>query len=187
MKTANRKFIMPITKQTIAIIGADSHTGSVVAKNIAGGNYRLLLFSDDVSNVQPLAEEIMQSDSSADIDIDVRDCQFEACWEADIIFMAIPYSDYKPVAKKIKKVATQKIVISISSETGATEKLHRLLPNSKIVKIFNADFTQPIINHEQAKVTISGDNAKAVEIVSELLKTAGFAPTVTENLETVRI
>ncbi len=184
---------MPITKQTIAIIGADSNIGSSIAKSISGDNYRLLLFSDEVSSVQPLAEEITQSDSSADVD--VRDCQHDACWEADIIILTVPYRAQKEVVERIKDVATQKIVISmpasisetgdpatVSWKIGATGELQERLSNSKIIKIFNTDFTCPVIEGKRADAFIAGNDEEALETVSELVKTAGFNPVVAGDL-----
>lgn len=168
---------MPITKQTIAIIGADGDIGSIMAKRISGDNYRLLLLSKDISNVQPLAEEITQFNSSADID--VRDCKHDACWEADIIIMVVPYSAQEEVAEIIKEVATQKIVISISSEINAANELQTLLPNAKIVKIFNTDFTQA---GKRVDAFIAGNNDEALKTVSELIETVGLNPVVAGNL-----
>lgn len=51
---------MPITKQTIAIIGAGGSMGSAIAKHIAGGNYRLLLFDKAPERLDSLAEEISE-------------------------------------------------------------------------------------------------------------------------------
>src|SRR5699024_4457955 len=127
---------MPITKQTIAIIGAESTMGSALAKSIPGGNYRLLLISKDITRVNSLAEEIRSAHTSADID--VMDCQYNACWEADIIILAIPYHSRKEVAQIIEEVAIQKVVLGIdhptygvdeesanSSKTTTTRKLQK--------------------------------------------------------------
>ncbi len=185
---------MSITKQTIAIIGAGGSMGSAIAKSISGDNYRLLLFSNDISKVQSLAEEIRQAGSSSDID--ERDCKHDACWEADIIILAVSYSMQKEVTEQIKDVATQKIVISTanptnevlgqletSSETSAAEELQKLLPNSKIVKVFNTDFTQWT---NQDDVFIAGKDEEALKTVSELVETAGFNPVVSSDLSVSR-
>lgn len=188
---------MPLTKQTIAVIGADSDMGSVIAKSISGGNYRLLLLSKDVSNVQPVAEDIIQSSSSADVS--VMDCQYNACWEADIIIIAVPYSDQEELAEKIEKVATQKIVITFvdpvnktidgsvtSREMEAAEELQEWLPNSKVVKISGTDFTQSITEGKRADMIIADGEEYVWESVSELLQAAGFIPILAGDLSTSR-
>ena len=182
---------MPITKQTVAIIGADSPKGSNIAKSICQDNYRLLLISDDISKIQPLAKEITQTNASSDID--VRDCQFDACWEADIIVMAVPCRAHEEVAGIIEKVATQKIVISTANRTNeaseeleisagarAAEKLQNLLPNSKIVRAFNTvtavDFNLIDADRKPIDISIAANDEEALKIVSELTETAGFNP-----------
>lgn len=188
---------MPITKQTIAIVGAGSAIGSNIARSICAGNYRLLLISDDISAVRPLAKGLLQSDATADIG--VMNCQFDACWEADIIIMAVPYSAYEKVAAMIKKVAAQKIVIGTanpanqdldeleaSSQPNVAEELQQSLPNSKIVEAFNtvasAAFDLPDDDRKQVDVSITGDNDEALKTVSELVRTAGFNPAVARSL-----
>jgi NADPH-dependent F420 reductase len=189
------------TKQTIAIIGADDNMGSAIAKSIAGGNYRLLLFANEADKLKSTIDEVKQLNSSADIE--TIDCQYDACWEADIIIPAVPYKAEKEVAERIKEVATQKIVISManpfnqtfddlvtSADTSAAEELQKLLPNSKVVKAFNttfaADFTQPVISGEQVDVFIAGDDEEALEIVVELVETVGFNPIVAGDLSVSR-
>src|SRR5579875_2864223 len=133
------------TKKTIAIIGATGKMGSAIAKNLSKGNYRLLLFANSQEKAQKLANEIKKENPIADIDC--SGCPFDASWEADIIIPAVKYNVEKEVAKKIKDVATQKIVVSISnplnenfdglitaSDSSAAEELQDLLPNSKVVK-----------------------------------------------------
>lgn len=189
------------TKKTIAIIGASGNMGSAIAKNIAKEHYRLLLFAQQEAKVQKLANEIKKANPGADVDH--VGCPFDASWEADIIIPAVPYQIEKEVAEKIRQVATQKIVISISNPlnenynglttpptTSAAEELQNLLPDAKIVKAFNTvfagDFEQPVIEGKQADVFIAGDDEEAVQTVSELVSTAGFNPVIAGNLSVSR-
>jgi hypothetical protein len=80
--------------------------------------------------------------------------------KGDIIIAAVPYSAEKNVAKTIRKVSNQKIVVSISNPINKTfdglatqlgsaaEELQTLLPNAKVIKAFNTtfadDFNQPL-------------------------------------------
>src|SRR5215208_7186135 len=101
------------TKKTIAIIGASGNMGSAISKSLAKSGYRLLLFAHNAGKVNALIKEIKDSTPSADIEY--RSCPLDASWEADIIIPAVNYGVEKEVAAKIREVATQKIVISISN------------------------------------------------------------------------
>ncbi len=186
-----------ITKQTIAIIGATGSMGSALAKSLAKGNYRLLLKANNQDKLNTLISEIVSTTASADVESVV--CTTEASWEADIIIMAVPFSAEKETAAKIKKVANQKIVISIANPlnetydglvtapgTSAAEELQKILPNSKVIKAFNtsfaANFSTPVIDGKQTDALIAGDDEEALQTVSELVTTAGFNPIIAGNL-----
>lgn len=188
---------MPITKQTIAIIGAGGNMGSAIAKSIAGGNYRLLLFDRKPEQLGELHEEILQTHPEAELES--MNCPHESSWEADIIILAVPHGAEKELADKIRDVATQKIVISIANPvnedfdglttepgTSAAERLQEWLPNSKVVKTFNttfaADFEQPVIDGKQADAFIAGNDEQAIHTVTELVETAGFNPLIAGDL-----
>ena len=189
------------TKQTIAIIGATGNMGSAIAKSLSKGNYRLLLFANDQEKVLKLAGQIKSESTSADVE--ELACAVQASWEADIIIAAVPYQAEREVADKIREMANQKIVISIANplndsfdglvttpDTSAAEELQKLLPNSKIVKAFNttfaADFSSPVIDGKTADAFVAGDDEEAVQIVSELVLTAGFNPVIAGGLSVSR-
>jgi NADPH-dependent F420 reductase len=189
------------TKQTITIIGAAGNMGAAISKSLSKGNYRLLLNARDQEKVQSLANEIRNVSPSADVE--EIDCNYNACWEADIIITAVPYQAQKEVAEKIREVANQKIVISIANplnetynglvtapDTSAAEELQKLLPHSKVVKAFNttfaADFATPVIDGKQVDAFIAGNNEEALQTVSELVSTAGFNPIIAGDLSVSR-
>jgi 8-hydroxy-5-deazaflavin:NADPH oxidoreductase len=189
------------TKQTIAIIGATGSMGSAISKSLAKGNYRLLLKAGNQDEIDQLIDEIVKTTPQAEVEGIA--CSKEACWEADIIIAAVPYSAEAEVAERIREVANQKIVISIANplnetydqlvttaDTSAAEELQKLLPNSKVVKAFNttfaADFSNPVIDGKQADAFIAGDDKEALETVSELVNTAGFNPVVAGGLSVSR-
>ena len=189
------------TKKTIAIVGATENIGSAIATSLAKGNYHLILMSKDSEKLSKLKSNLLK-DEGKEI-IASNDCMREACWEADIIIVATPYEAQREVAEKIREVATGKIVISItnplnkeyndvvtSPNTSAAEELQRLLPDSKVVTTFNttfaADFISPVIDGKRMDAFIAGNNSDAVSVVSDLVKSAGFNPTVAGDLSISR-
>jgi len=188
-----------MAKKTIAIIGATEIMGAAITKNLSKGNYRLLLFGHDREKLEILAEEIKEISPAADIEC--LGCLVDASWEADIIISAVPAGAEKEIAKMIKDVATQKIVISIpepinisgsyiSMDTSAAEELQKLLPNSKVVKTFNAadaiDLTLALADGKQIDSFIAGDDKEAVQAVKEIVSNAGFHPIIAGELATSR-
>lgn len=190
-----------ITKQTIAIIGASGNMGSALSKSLCKGNYRLLLFANDKDKAEALVKDIKSSSTSSDVE--ALECPTDASWEADIILLAVPYDDEKEIAAKIKKVANQKIVISIANplnktynglvtapDSSAAEELQKLLPHSKVVKAFNttfaADFATPLIDGKQVDAFVAGNDEEALQTVSDLVKTAGFNPIAAGDLSVSR-
>jgi len=189
------------TKQTIAVIGASGNMGYAITRSLSKGGYRILLCSDEQQKAVTLANDIKNNNTTADID--AIDCSGQAAWEADIIVLAVPYAAEKEIAARIKEVATQKIVISISNPlnetfnglvtspgTSAAEELQALLPNSKVVKAFNttfaADFATPVIDGKQVDAFIAGNDEEALNTVSELVTTAGFNPIIAGDLSVSR-
>ena len=190
------------TKQAVVVIGATGKMGWAIAKTISKGNYRILLFSTDPLKVQVLLNDIISENSSADVEI--VDGALEACWEADIIIVAVPYTSEKDIAEIIRKVINQKIVISVSNPlnesytglttmpgTSAAEELQKLLPHAKVIKAFNTtfanDFAKPFINGQQLDCFIAGNDEDALEIVYDLVKVTGFNPVIAGDLSVSRI
>jgi len=195
------RYGMNHTKQTIAIIGASGQMGAALSKALARGPYRLLLKSGRQEALSHLVNAIQKDTPAAEVE--GTTCPTDASWEADIIILAVPYAVEKEIAGRIREVANQKIVISISNplnssydglvtapETSAAEELQLLLPHSKVVKAFNttfaADFSQPLIGGQQADAFVAGNDEAAVQTVSELVATAGFRPIVAGALPVSR-
>ena len=93
---------------------------------------------------------------------------------------AIPYGAEEEVAKKIKEVANQKIVISISNTlnetysgliialgTSVAQELQKLLSNSKVVKAFKtrfaADFSISVMDGKQVDTFLAGNHETALQ------------------------
>ena len=189
------------TKKTIAVIGATGDMGCAFVKALSNSNYRLLLMSRDKNKVGKLSANLKEKNPAADVEF--VECEREACWEADIILMAVPYEAEREVAEKIREVTTQKVVIDLSNplnekydrlitapDTSAAEELQKELPNSKVVKAFNTifstDFTQASEESKQIKTFIAGDDQEAVQTVSDMATAIGFEPVVCGSLSASR-
>lgn len=175
--------------------------GSAIAKSLAKGNYRLLLKSGRQDELEKLTKEI-QSENK-EVDLEPMVCPKDASWEADIIIVAVPFGSEKEVAEKIREVANQKIVISISNplnetynglvtspDSSAAEELQKLLPHSKVIKAFNttfaADFSKPVIDGMKVDAFIAGNDEEALSTVSEIVRSAGFNPIIAGDLSVSR-
>lgn len=188
-------------KQTIAIIGATGNMGSALAKSLARGPYRVLLFGRDAEKLAALAGTIQSTHPGAEVE--AIGCPVDAVWEADIIIPAVPFNAEGAVVEKIRPVATGKVVVSIANPlnesydgmvttpgSSAAEELQHLLPHAKVVKAFNttyaADFGQPVISGQPVDAFIAGNDNEAIDIVKGLVKTAGFNPVVAGDLSVSR-
>jgi predicted dinucleotide-binding enzyme len=168
-----------MSKKTIAIIEATGNIGSGFAKKLAKGNYRLLLFAHESKKLNSLAEEIRMQTPT--VDLDCMGCVAEASWEADIIISAVPPDEEQEMAKKIEPFANRKILVSISNEKnyslinskgiGETKRLQKLLPGTKVVKLFNISFDA---NGIQNLPFITGNDEETLKMVKEILGIAGF-------------
>ncbi|HEX6915448.1 MAG TPA: NAD(P)-binding domain-containing protein [Chitinophagaceae bacterium] len=189
------------TKQTVAIIGAGGNMGAAISGALAKGNYRLLLIGNNPDALDKTAAGIKNNVASADVE--AIGCPADACWEADMIILAVPFHAEKEIAAKIREVANQKIVVSIANPlnetfnglvtepgTSAAETLQELLPHSKVIKAFNttfaADFASPVIGGEKVDAFIAGNDDEALQSVKELVETAGFNPVIAGALPVSR-
>jgi predicted dinucleotide-binding enzyme len=179
------------TKSTIAIIGATGRMGSMLAKGLAKGNNRLLLFARNGARLLDLAHAIRNENKT--VDLDCVECAADASWEADIIILAVPFSEEHKIAAKIRAVATQKIVVSISNpghhhaaDQSGAEMLQDLLPYSKIVKAFNTiGASELLVSSNVGKAMdslIAGDDDEANNIIAALVETIGLKPVIVGRL-----
>ncbi len=163
------------TKQTIAVIGAECDKGMAIIKALSRGNYRFLLFSEEAGRLNDLMQSIQTV--SPGLDIEELKCTTDACWEADIIFLAVPFAELEEVASNIRNVSSQKIVILLSSadqgDSGykkALTQLQSLLPHSKIISThLDSDIT---------KALIEGTDEESLQFVAEIIQEAGIVPVV---------
>lgn len=113
------------TKKTIAIIGALEEKGREVVQYLAKEDYHLLLFYKET-------EDPAQKQTDNSPGMEWISCPVEACWEADIVVLAIPSEEQEEVVSGIKTVLTGKPVIDVRNEVNAVKELETSLPHSKI-------------------------------------------------------
>ncbi len=170
------------TPQTIVIIGA-GNKAKAITSGLANARDRVLLCDTDYESAQAFTNGLRAEHPS--YNIEPIACSYEATWEADIIILALASCpDLQEIAKKIKAVANQKIVVTT---TDAAKELQDLLPNSKIVQAFaNLDdesFNQACEYKKQINCVVQGCNEEALDTVSDLVKTIGFHPIILKTSE----
>jgi predicted dinucleotide-binding enzyme len=137
-------------KKTIAVVGATERNGKAIAKKLASGPCRLLLVSDEATELEQLGNNITAKQPNSDVE--TLDCIKEGCWEADIIILAVQPEKMLEIASKIKEVATQKIVIEMWDDESNSKELKKILPYSKLVSVSGFGSPEIIINGEDKAV-----------------------------------
>lgn len=158
---------MPITKQTIAIIGSSSIVGTSIAKALSRYNYRLLLFDENGDEASILADEITSTDSEADVDF--LECTHDACWEADVIFILSNEKNFKDIAEKIEDVTIQKIVVTLLNDetVKVPRQAETFFPNSKVVGLY------PLKSNSN-DIYLFSRHPKALNTLKSIALSAGF-------------
>jgi 8-hydroxy-5-deazaflavin:NADPH oxidoreductase len=173
--------------KTVAILGAGSAVGNVLAKHMSSAPVRLLLCDNSADTILELTAAIQAENPQAEAE--AVNCNYTASWEADLIFLAIPRSEIYEKAEKIKEVVTGKTVVWIpgisagnpaeTDETGA-EELQQILPHSQVVNAFGFPFINEMANQtipgNPKTIKITGTHTEAVKAVAGLVKMAGFNP-----------
>jgi hypothetical protein len=119
-------------KKTIAIIGATTPVGTLIAQSIAV-NFRLLLVDTNPALLDLLQDEIQGVAKAAELDI--LYCCKNASWEADIIVVANVGEDLDGIAATMKEVSNCKTVVHFTSNQNDIDKLQQLLPHAEVVTI----------------------------------------------------
>jgi hypothetical protein len=160
---------MPITKQTVAIIGSNSILGISVAKGLCSRNYRLLLFDEEGSRAQELAKQICSENLKADVG--VAECRHLASWEADVIVIATGFVNIDELSEKIREVSTQKILAVIIKEYNRKEfeRVESSFPDSFVVGLIPED-------SDPDSVELLTNHPEALQTVQRMVEQAGLNP-----------
>lgn len=164
------------TKETVALIGIANQSCEALIKKLAQ-HYRLLLIQTQGNNLIGLSHQIMNSIPSTAIE--VMECAKDGCWEADIILLIEMDNFEEGFIKRIKEVATQKIVVSISADKSGfsfsgENSLSFLLPYSKVVQILKKPGVKDVF--------LSGNDQEAVQTIYDKAKVFGYHITIVDDL-----
>lgn len=145
-------------ERTIVIIGEKGRFCPALAEKLAQQNLHLLFISNDEEQKVQLQKQFKNKKHVAEIEF--IHCEKEGCWEADIIALTQPDKIDPQLIRRIKNVATQKLVLIISEEYNIKSNEHNfkeLLPNSRVVDL--------IINADSLEVKISSEDKDAEILV----------------------
>lgn len=164
---------MPITKQTVAIIGSSSGIGRSVVNALCRDNYRLLLIEENREEAEKLSDEISSSVEGADIEF--LECSHQASWEADVILILKNGIDLKDLSENINEVSTQKIIVTLLKDDRANdlEQVESYFQNSKVVGLCPA-------KSNSKNVHLHSRHTKALDTVKNMISAAGFQPVLKE-------
>ena len=161
-------------KDTVAIIGATTTIGTVVARSIAV-NYRLLLMDSARPELVTLQHSIQAANLKADVDI--VNCSKDASWEADIIIVANEEAGLEELAVKMKEVSTCKTVLQFTHAETNIDKLQQLLPHASVVTII---ISQPFTG-TNANAFIHGSDKDAIHTAKMMVSAIGCKPQIPQG------
>lgn len=125
----------------------------------------------------------------------------EAAQFGEVLLVAVPYGALPDVGKQLGSLLKGKVVIDTCNpfpsrdgevaewarKKGAGHASAELLPGARIVRAFNAvgAYRMGQVHEEPGRVgmPIAGDDAKAIEIASRLIRDIGFEPVLVGGLE----
>lgn len=124
----------------------------------------------------------------------------EAAAFGEVLLVSVPYGSLPDVGKDLKDLLKGKVVIDTCNpfpgrdgeiaewarKKGAGVASAELLPGARIVRAFNAvgSFRMGQVHQEPGRVgmPIAGDDAKAIEVASRLIRDIGFEPVLVGGL-----
>jgi len=152
------------TRKNMAIIGANSKIGTLLAERMAP-MYDLLLMDSSSDELMALINSIRLQQPATNINI-LAFC-WEASWEADVIVVAAAMEQLPAIAEKIKEVTNRKPVIHFSPAGSATTTLQQLLPHANVV-VAELE-TDASTDGLQKVVRLGGVDKEALKLAGEIL------------------
>ena len=167
----------------IAVIGT-GNVGGALGTSLTRGGHSVTFAARDIEKARAVAAQVRA---------EVAATPREAAADADIIVLAVPFSELENVARDIAAVAAGKVVIDstnplkpdysgLATEGGpsAAERLQRALPGARVVKAFNTVFASVQADPQVHGVTLDGffatDDEEARAKTAALLSSIGLRP-----------
>jgi 8-hydroxy-5-deazaflavin:NADPH oxidoreductase len=162
----------------IGIIGA-GNVGSALGRASVEAGYAVAISARDPKHAADVAAEVGARGAA-----DNRD----AVREAEIVILAVPYDAVSDIAAELGDVLAGKAVVDVTNrftpedlggESNA-EEIQAMLPGAGVVKAFNTILashqTDPEADGVRLDGFVAGDDARAKQIVLDLVQSLGFRP-----------
>jgi 8-hydroxy-5-deazaflavin:NADPH oxidoreductase len=181
----------PAGKMKIGIVGS-GRVGGTLGRVWANAGHQVMFSSIDLEHDRKLAAEVGANASAG--------TPREAAKFGDVLVVSVPYRAMPAVGKDLGELLKGKIVLDTSNpiesrdgeivkwamDKGAGLASAELLPGARIVRAFNAvgymRMAEAAKSQPRMGMPIAGDDPKAIEIVSGLVRDIGYEPVLIGNL-----
>src|SRR5688572_10146675 len=181
----------PGGKMKIGIVGS-GRVGGTLGRVWANAGHQVMFSSIDLEHDKKLAAEVGPNASAG--------TPREAAKFGDVLVVSVPYHALPAVGKDLGELLKGKIVLDTSNpiesrdgeivkwamQKGAGLASAELLPGSRIVRAFSAvgymRMAEAAKSQPRMGMPIAGDDPKAIEIVSGLVRDIGYEPVLIGNL-----
>lgn len=182
----------PPGKMKIGIVGS-GRIGGTLGRIWANAGHTVMLSSLDLEHDKALAASIGPNARAG--------TPRDAAAFGDVILVAVPYHALPQVGKDLKDLIKGKVILDTcnpfpgrdgeigvwAQAKGAGLASAELLPGARIVRAFNAigyaRLPEAAKREPRAGMPIAGDDAKAIELASSLVRDVGYEPVLIGPLE----
>lgn len=149
---------------SIALIGCFSPLGKIMLNQLRLIGIRPLLIGCNDEELAKLSDYVKEDE------VEFNTCPRDACWEADMVIVALHETHWHKIVEMVRDVVIQKPIICLKfdNQNGA-ESLKLALPYSKLVV---ADFS--LENMEMTEISIMGEVDDVVTDTVEWLEGIGL-------------
>ena len=165
-------------RRTFAILGVSETKSIFLAKQIAKTN-PVLLFDHDAVVVNEVHAQILLEYPKANAEMMI--CPTNASWEADIIILSNDAGTDDNFIKKIRRVATGKIVLVLVNEKNTInfestlDKLQHLFPFSKVVQSLE------LMDEVEDSVLLKGNDEETLKTIWTLFTSIGLKASIAQT------
>jgi predicted dinucleotide-binding enzyme len=171
-------------QETIVLIGTGKN-GRLAAVSLQACRYQLLLCDKNFIQARELAQEL--NSTACGCVAEAMECSFNCAWEADIIILTPDFEEQLEVARYIKAVANQKLLISVYddsnsnsgdegiSSTQQIDLIRDILPNTKIalIKFATARCDKGLKTNAIENIEIYSREQNTLDTVAGIFKNSG--------------